>query len=331
MEDRNLPAHNAQVLRPQEDIPTDTICSKQLEKFRAERSEKNRDKSMEQLYIPGSIVHLVDTSNTENRETYIPYWANRAEFNQVEISKRMYSDHDIHSLVDILKGIKLGGTHTESQLDYYNMSQIFVDEGDTPDSDIQLFACCSNPYGKLPWLVVLLAVTANALSSAATADCNFVSTSFFYEPVNATINMTFGIYQYEILDCNNSTGDCSDESQCVPYPPNFPFSAHMNAGRAFAALSSLLGAIAVLMILLSTCFIITQRTWMLITILLVLVTLFESLVFIIKTEYSWCSEPDIHCSVGEDAISLIVSCCLWFLTAIGTSYLARVGKKTDEE
>ena len=52
VEDRNLPAHNAQVLRPQEDIPTDTIFNKQLEKFRAERSEKNRDKSMEQLYIP---------------------------------------------------------------------------------------------------------------------------------------------------------------------------------------------------------------------------------------------------------------------------------------
>ena len=258
---------------------------------------------------------------------YISFAMCRGEFNQLEISKRMYSDHDIHSLAGILGDTNLSAANKIS-IAFRDAPQTEDDVKDVSETDIQLFACCSNPYGKLPWLVVILAVTANALSSAATADCNFVSTSFFYEPVNATINMTFGIYQYEILDCNNTTGDCSDDSQCVPYPPNFPFSTHMNAGRAFAALSSLLGAVAVLMILLSTCFIITQRTWMIITILLVLVTLFESLVFIIKTEYSWCSEPDVRCSVGEDAISLLVSCCLWFLAAIGTGYLARVGKKT---
>ena len=86
-QDRFAAARNAQVLRAQGDIPLDTEFSQQLEKLRAERADKNTKKSMKPLFIPGKIIHLVDTSGTENKETYVPYWASRDEFNQIEISK----------------------------------------------------------------------------------------------------------------------------------------------------------------------------------------------------------------------------------------------------
>ena len=85
--DRFAAARNAQVLRAQGDIPLDTEFSQQLEKLRAERADKNTKKSMKPLFIPGKIIHLVDTSGVENKGTYVPYWASRDEFNQIEISK----------------------------------------------------------------------------------------------------------------------------------------------------------------------------------------------------------------------------------------------------
>ena len=177
-QDRFAAARNAQVLRAQGDIPLDTEFSQQLEKLRAERADKNTKKSMKPLFIPGKIIHLVDTSGTENKETYVPYWASRDEFNQIEISRRMYSDHDVHSLVDILKDIELGGTNTASLAFHDKSMMIMQDDGDddTAEVDITLFSCCSNPYGKLPLLLAVLTVIAQSLSNSS-AGCEFLYSS----------------------------------------------------------------------------------------------------------------------------------------------------------
>lgn len=85
--ERFVATRNSEVLRPQEKIPFDTKFNQQLKLFKAERSDKNNSGvNRVQLFIPGKIIHLVDTNGDGN---YIPYYASKSEFNQLEISKRM--------------------------------------------------------------------------------------------------------------------------------------------------------------------------------------------------------------------------------------------------
>ena len=330
--DRFAAVRNSQVLRPQDSIPTDTAFNKQLEQFRKERLDKNTNKHMKPLYVPGQIIHLVDTSGTENHnETYVPYWASKDEFNQLEISKRMYSDHDIHSLVDILKDIKLGGANQVS-LAFHNAPQIYVHDDDDDIPEVQLFSCCSNPYGKLPMVLAFFAVVANSLTTDAAADCNFVDAQWYEPKANATIFVNFGLMMYDQVLCDNSTGVCVyNQTQCVPYPPHWTPGPHMTAGRTFHVLATLIGGIALIMIIIAMCFIYSQRTWRILTVMLLVVVLFQSLTFIIEGEFSWCAEEDVECSIGGAAIQTIAAICIWFLIAVGTGYLARVGPKPKKQ
>jgi len=339
--ERFVAIRNAEVLRPQGDIPTDTEFNEQLELFRAEREDKNSKKRMRALFIPGKIVHLVDTSGDGN---YIPYWARRGEFNQLEISKRMYSDHDIHSLVRILSDINLGEANTASfAFDNVPLVNIVEDE-DVPEIDIRLFACCSNPYGKLPIVLFLLGVTASSLATAVANECDFIRASFppteyATSNINATlgnINLTFGLFMYELLDCDNSTRPCDmiqdymHNKTCVPYPPNWEPGTYMLTSQAFHTIAGLAGFAAVFMLMISMCFIFKQRTWKILTVLLLFVTFCEGFAFIVRQQFSWCSAPDVTCSIGSDAIKVIVACCIWFLMAIGSGCLAKVGKQRIE-
>eukprot|EP00579_Thalassiosira_antarctica_P010681 CAMPEP_0201912116 /NCGR_PEP_ID=MMETSP0903-20130614/2870_1 /ASSEMBLY_ACC=CAM_ASM_000552 /TAXON_ID=420261 /ORGANISM="Thalassiosira antarctica, Strain CCMP982" /LENGTH=1009 /DNA_ID=CAMNT_0048447001 /DNA_START=24 /DNA_END=3053 /DNA_ORIENTATION=- len=331
--ERFVALRNAKVLRPKEDIPTGTIFNEQLELFRAERAEKNsRGVNRVQLFIPGKIVHLVDISGDGN---YVPYWARRGEFNQLEISKRMYADHDIHSLVGILRDTRLGGANTIS-LAFHNAPLIYVDDEDDSENDVRLFAFCSNPYGKLPIILWVLGLIATSLSTNASIGCDFVRVSFDAANVNGTLSLAYGIFTYELLDCDTSTGPCDkiqdymDNTECVPYPPKLEHGGYGQTGLIFHGLAGIFGWFALSMLLISMCFIFKQRTWGIITVLLLGVTLFEGLVLIIGREFSvWCSEPDAVCSIGADAIKVIVACCIWFLMAIGSGYLAMVGKRSE--
>ena len=69
---------------------------------------------------------------------------------------------------------------------------------------------------------------------------------------------------------------------------------------------------------------------MIITVMLLLATLFKGLVFIMKEEFFWCSEPEITCHLGNDAYQTIAGCCFNFAIAVGTGYLARVGKRYED-
>ncbi|KAL7535163.1 hypothetical protein ACHAXR_006312 [Thalassiosira sp. AJA248-18] len=302
--DRFVAARNAKVLRPQEDIPSDTKFNAALKLFRAERSEKN-DSGVNrvQLFIPGKIVHLVDTNGDGN---YVPYWANRGEFNQLEISNRMYADHDIHSLVRVIRDICLGGEANKVSLAFHNAPLIFVEDEDVSSSetDVQLFACCKGPHRKSSIALWVLGLIASYLSASAGIEYGF----------NATVNMTFGIFSYEILDCDNSTRQCDviddymDNAACVPYPPNWSPDGFMQASRTFHTLVGLFGTLAFVMLSISMCFILKQRAWKIITVIVLLATLLEGLVFILVREFGFCSDdPDFTCSIGGGAMKVIAA------------------------
>ncbi len=336
--ERFAAARNAQVLRQEGSTPPDTSFNETLEKFRAERRDKNKQKSMSALFLPGKIIHLVDSHSTAgaggSKENYIAYYARREEFNQLEMSKRMYADHDIHSLVRILKDIKLGGANTMS-LAFHDAPVIFTDDDDEmSETDVRLFACCANPYGKLPMLLCLLALVADALLASVGADCDFVRSSFS-EVFNGTVDVSFGLFQYDLLDCDNSTigktcshvEDYEEGIICVPYPPGFEPSPYLKAGRAFHIIGGAFGGLTFFMLCISVCFIIKQRTWKIMTATSLLVTLCLGFVFIIRYDLSWCDDPGVTCSAGSGVARVAIACSIWFLVAVGSAYLGKVGKK----
>lgn len=62
-----MAVRNAQVLRPQNDVPLDTVFNEKLELFRAERAEKNKNSvNSVQLKLPGKVIHLCDTNDNGN-------------------------------------------------------------------------------------------------------------------------------------------------------------------------------------------------------------------------------------------------------------------------
>jgi len=148
--------------------------------------------------------------------------------------------------------------------------------------------------------------------------------------------LSYSLSAYSLLNCvdvDNSTGVCTlfNDNVCVPYPPKLDFTAAMTSARVFSVMASILVGIVMIMLLGAMCFIIKQRTWMIITVMLLLATLFQGLVFIMKREFSyWCSEPEWTCHLGNDAYQNIAGCCFNFAIAVGTGYLARVGKRYED-
>jgi len=334
--ERFVSVNNAKVLRPLENIPSNTSFSEQVERLRAERAKKNMSGiNRVQLFIPGKIVHLVDTSGNGN---YIPYWAPKEEFNQLEISKRMYADHDIHSLVDIIRNTQLGGANTVS-LAFNDAPQIdSVDDGE-PVADIRLFtSCCSNPYGKLPMLLWFLGLVATSISTEAATGCDFALAT--YSDSNATIIAGLGISTYHIRNCTTQAGQCdglmhylNKNDECRPYLPKQEEKGHgarASVGTIFLAISVGLGWLSVFMLMLSMCYIYRQRTWWILTVLLLATCLCHGLSLLVMGEITtFCAEPNMHCSMGSSGIKLITANCIWFIMAIGSGYLAKVGKKSE--
>lgn len=154
---------------------------------------------------------------------------------------------------------------------------------------------------------------------------------------NLHLLLSCSLYEYSLLNCTNdenSTGLCTihddDDNGCVPYPPRWNFTAAMTSARVFSAMASILVFIVMIMLLVAMCFIIKQRTWMIITVMLLIATLFQGLVFTMKEEFFWCSEPEITCHLGNHAYQTITGCCFNFAIAVGTGYLARVGKRYED-
>ncbi len=128
---------------PKGQIDRDTEFYKAVQAFRNERARKNKIGEISvKLYMPGQIIHLVDTTGNETK--YIAYWTSRYYFNLVIISKRMLPDHDIPSLVGILRNLKLDDVH--------KVQTWHEDDGEAEgeEVDICLIVPFSNPQGMLP-------------------------------------------------------------------------------------------------------------------------------------------------------------------------------------
>ena len=334
--DEFLGQRNAKVLKRKCLISQDTGFYKKLQTFRAERDKKILlGIHSTQLFLPGKIIHLVDTRGNNSSSGYVPYYARRHEFNQVVFSSRMISDHDIHYLVEIFENTRLCGDFKTISC-AFTSTQYIMDEED-PDVDDRLFICCSNPYGKLPVLMSVLVTIAFGLALSSHLGCRMFITSLPDLPIpiegNGSLRVSYGLYLYSIVDCVSGICNSLDEyekvGKCLPYPTLYIEGGSMLIAQIFSFLTELVGFVALAIITVSHCFAITRRWWRVVTCLLLLSTFFQGLVLlpVRSCEYAMEERLSDNCQIAQNAVGCIVACCLWFICAVSSLSIARFEQK----
>jgi hypothetical protein len=178
--------------------------------IRTERAAKNQTGEVSvKLYIPGKIIHLVNT--TGNESSYIPYWASRYEFNQVILSRTMLSDHSMLCLPDILRAIDLEHLPNDDALHIRENN-----DKDEEDPTFLKFMLCSSPNGRFPSLLAFCSLAGCILSLVSNTICKFVAreTTIIYQ--NATsvsgIDLSAGLFSYTLKQCKHESTDCETNS-----------------------------------------------------------------------------------------------------------------------
>ena len=284
-----------------------------MSSYRTERAAKNQTGEVSvKLYIPGKIIHLVDTTGDET--TYIPYWASRYEFNQVVISGTMLSDHSMIPLPGILQDLDLDNVHKSDTLGVKSAQN--ADE----NSHFLKFMMCSYPNG---WLVALLSVSSLAAfvcSFLSNTVCKFVTreTILYYQNSTSVpgIGISAGLYSYTLKQCSSQDDKCGeigryekliDSAFCQvnlmfcgyfckhnfyqakssfsftfqPYPHTFHADPYWMAARIFSIFSVILGLAGLAVISLSTCTKMKLKRWKTFFLIFVFAAVCQGLQFLV--------------------------------------------------
>jgi len=332
----HLASRNKAILCPKNEIDRDTAFHQQVQKFRNERAAKNLTGEVSvKLYIPGRIIHLVDTMGDETK--YVPYWASRYEFNSVILSGRMLADHSIPPLVDILRSLNLDDVH--------EVRTWHADDKEGEDEEVEIFSFVpfSNPQGKIPLILIAFAVIACIMAAWSNQTCKYVTRNTIMY-TNGTSDpgsgLSAGIWSYNLKQCidaencdTNDPNDLEDSNYCQVYGSLFDtVDAYWTSARVFGSISTLLGLICLGLISTATCTKLKKRTWIALVTLLLLVTLCQGLQFLLLksdvcNEWTNPETSDVssaECSLSSGGKCGIAATIFWFIVAVGCSHMARM-------
>ena len=284
--------------------------------------------------------HFLTLSQTLARlnSKYIPYWASRNEFNQIELSERMISDHAAQRLPDIIGNIRLDDfddipfteVHTTFQMKRSSAIEVSVDESRTR----RVFVCFSTPNGRRSFILAFGVTLALILSFVVGNSCDFFtrkavvsdSGSSYEEP-----SLNIGLYYYELKKSKNSTYE--DSGLCTPFPPAFEPGAYMLASRSFAFFAMVFGSLSFMIAWTSTSLTLKKRGWYGLIFCTVATTACQGLVFLVlRTDLCTTSRNPIEelipdsttCILSRAGIFSILATCLWFLNSVGSWHMARI-------
>ena len=356
--DSTIAERNAKVLHKTEDIPQNTSFYNTLQTFRGERADKYNKSATNyiKLYIPGKIIHLVDSKGDNSPHSYVPHYANRYEDFNLIVSKRMTSDHSMLELVDILQEVRLD--HNQPRQSSVISASIYASmlvsgeteyEGDNTnreDEDTRLFMWWSNPDGNLPMILICINLAALVCSVLAITRCTLFSRQsevLFEDETILDIPFSVGLFSYTLLTCLDDRCDSADDTvvptdYCIPYPDG-KSGVEMNVARGSSFFVIVFGGLCQLLLCISTCFPIKRKMWGLISCMLLLTSLLQGLIFLVKKS-SFCVQlidedgmsVDSSCKISSGAVEAITAASLYFLTAILSMSIVRRNKAdTDDE
>ena len=330
---------------------------------RNERASKNQTGEVSvKLYIPGKIIHLVDTSGDETG--YIPYWASRYEFNQVILSSSSLSDHSMIPLPGILKGLDLANIH---QADTFS-TEYKAGEKDEEDPNFLKFMLCSFPNGRFASLLVVSSLFAVIFSFLSNTMCKYVTRETIIHYPNATntpgMGVSAGIYSYTLKQCaRHDSCNQADPTEfqdskycqviypllqfdvllfcmmyttinnfvCQPYPSAIEVDSHWMAARIFAMISLILALIGLALTSLATCTKMKKIRFKVFSLIFLMASLFQGLQFLVLNS-TLCNVISFQnqnyvahadCSLSMGAYMSIAALVLHFLTAIGCIVMFR--------
>ncbi len=338
----HLASRNAKILCPKGQIDRDTEFYKAVQAFRNERARKNKIGEISvKLYIPGRIIHLVDTTGDETK--YVAYWASRYDFNSVIISKRMLPDHDIPSLVGILRNLKLDDVH--------EVQTWHEDDGEAEgeEVDIRLIVPFSNPQGMLPLVLAMIGIIAIVMAIMSNQGCNYLKRSSVIQPPDGGtpypgMSLNVGLWSYNLKQCipgeicNSSVesyvGNYEDSPYCQPMPLLYFSGAYWMAARVFGSLSVILAFCGISLISIATWTKLKRRTWLIICALFLVITLSQGLqMLFLKSDlcnvWLFPGTGDVltsQCKLSMDGAIGVAATVLWLIIAAGCCHMARRSK-----
>ena len=283
-----LKSRNAKVLRPSDSVNQETDFWRKYQQYKEERSELAAMK----LFLPGNIIHLVDTKNDHTH--YIPVWASRHEFNSMVLSDRSISDHRAPPIIEALQGIRLDqiGELPEEQL---LLAEESDDNEDEPKVTAGMCHCLSSTPGRYAFLLALLTTVSFLISAFTDASCNFFTRGAVLE-INGTLVeeshfLGVGLNSFQMRQCADGTNQCFENPNeidlttkaagCTPFPPSFEPDAHWQAARAASFFALVFGVICLAVVWTLTCLSHGRRSWYGLAIASSLAAVSQGLVFLV--------------------------------------------------
>ena len=244
------------------------------------------------LYIPGRIIHLVDTTGPTDDETgiYVPYWASKYEFNQVILSSRMLPDHSMPPLVEILNSLsECMGPQLVDCSSFSNVSLDLDEEHEVKtwhteevveeEIEVRRIVPFSNPHGRLPMILMGISLCAFLTTIASGQGCSFVSRTTMIEDANGDLHpglgLDTGIWSYSLMKCKKgiscetnftnitefNVDDYEDSNYCQPYSDVFVIDGTWKLARVAGSLASVVGLVGLAFCGVATCTKLGKRSW----------------------------------------------------------------------
>mmetsp|Transcript_8011 Transcript_8011/g.23790 ORF Transcript_8011/g.23790 Transcript_8011/m.23790 type:complete len:690 (-) Transcript_8011:105-2174(-) len=350
--DKQLVALNAKLLFGEEDLPQNLEYHVRLETFKARNDvqRERNDATRVPLYPPGKIIYLVKSKHLLSlgfrtlKNRYTPQWAEKTDFNEILMSRTAVHDHSLYVVIENLQSIM---NAFQGDNGCVSIEDINEEESVNFDDSLRLlendFVCCSFPQGVFAIIPAVLGLVAIVLTGMATFTCKFAATDLAVKGVESDecqedesghlIWFQFGLWHY--LDKEYSGDDPADGPDsyvgvCTMFPTSYEIGPHLNAARVFGTLSSLLGAGTLILMWFVVCYSYGKNSWYFISAMLLTVSLFEGLVFLvfgssICSQFELTALPNSRCpltSLSETCIMSggakmgLAATIIWFFAAL---------------
>mmetsp|Transcript_20169 Transcript_20169/g.46254 ORF Transcript_20169/g.46254 Transcript_20169/m.46254 type:complete len:995 (-) Transcript_20169:24-3008(-) len=345
----HLKKRNEKMLCPKKEIDRDTDFYAIVQAFRNERALKNQTGAVAtKLYIPGRIIHLVDTAGA-GAETgiYVPYWASKYEFNQVILSSRMLPDHAMPPLVEILNSLNLDEEH--------EVKTWHTEEAVEEEIEVRRIVPFSNPHGRLPMTLTAVSLGAFIMSIACAQGCSFVSRTTMIQDANGELypglGLDAGIWSYAVMKCKKGVScesnitniielnvdDFEDSHYCQPYSDVFVIDGHWKLARIAGPFASLVGLVGLAFCGVATCTKLGKRSWTNMSVLLFLVACVLQGMQLSYLRSDMCTDWDFSsdmtamaaCKLSTEGILAVVACILWFVSSVTSLVMSRQVKHSS--
>ena len=329
---------NKRILWPRNAIPKTEYYQKLLS-FRESREQVFDQISPveRRLNIPGRVIHLIRFGDEANNK-YLPYYKSRM-FREIHLCLDSMKDHSIRDLSNLLPTVvkEYENSSTAASNDDDDISVQSENSFGGDISEEPWFVTFSFPQGIFASLIpTTLAFGAVCFSVIGNNLCTLFERRVINTPSNnmsgQVAGVTYGLYFYGVQYFDE--GNEIRNTQCKPYPPSVENDGYVEAARAFSVAAVFIGFPIVLLLCLTSCMKMKDRTVRLMSTLLLLVAVFQVMIFLFLGSARCVDDPNpvdssytfvwAKCVAYRGSKSVIISGVLWILVAFTLGFSNRL-------